>query len=143
MTPWTLLLAAASLHGPAVTAPPPAPPAGAACLIGVRPRAWTPATTAAPAGAALRIDLDPEGAPAVSPALRPAEALRRTAMLESLQPEVLADGSLRLVAGDLLHSFSVLRLDASGRARLDCAHSAAEAEALVRVPAPARGGEDR
>lgn len=134
MTPWTLLLLAGGLAPAGVAAPAVSAPAGAHCVIGVRPRAWRPAAALPDASMGLRIDLDPEAAKPGPHRVAEAAALERDRALAALRPEVLADGSLRLLVGDLLHSYSVLRLDAAGLPHVDCAHERQDADRIARQP---------
>ena len=148
MTPWTLLLLGAVMGaGDASSAPARpsiAPPAGARCVTGVHPRAWTPALVRAARGlAGLRIDLDPERSPESALDMQAWEGMHDSDALDDLRAEVLADGSLRVVLGDRLQSYSVVRFDDRGRATFDCADSASEAAELTRRPAPAPAWEEK
>lgn len=148
MTSWTLLLLG-TVMGAGEARPAPAvssivPPAGARCVSGVRPRAWSPALAPAAGGqAGLRIDLDPERLSRPARGLQAWEVMHGSDSLDDLRAEVMGDGSLRLVLGDRLQSYSVIRFDEQGHATFDCTHSASAAAGLTRAPAPAPRWEDK
>jgi len=143
LNPWTLLLLAASIEpgAPAVALGVPAAPPGAHCVLGVRPRAWRPAQMTGSLSAGMRIDLDPEAAQQTSLEFEAMSQAEHESAFDALRAEPQADGSLVLVVGDLLQSYSVVRIDADGQPRIDCAHSAPEAARLSRRPLPARKWE--
>ena len=148
MTPWTLLFLGAAMGAgeapPALAGPSITPPAGARCVVGVQPRAWSPGLAFAARGqAGLRIDLDPERHPAPSLELQAWDGMHESDALEELRAEVMPDGSLRLVLGDRLQSYSVVRFDEHGHATFECADSASEAAKLTRLPAPAPRWEEK
>ena len=147
LTPWTLLLLAASFDPgrPAATVAPPVAPPGAACVSGPRPRAWRPAPSALAIAPGMRIDLDPEAPGRASLESESMSQAAYDAAFEAMRAERQADGSLMLFVGELLQSYSVVRIDAEGRPVIDCAHSAPGAVQLSRqpVPAPVRKWEVR
>lgn len=142
MTPWTLLLLGTVMGAgdarPAPAVPSIVPPAGARCVSGVRPHAWSPALGLVAGGhAGLRIDLEPERPSGPTLSLQAWDPMHDADSLDDLHAEVMGDGSLRLVLGDRLQSYSVVRFDGQGRATFDCTHSASEAAGITRLPAPA------
>ena len=148
MTPWTLLFLGTVMGAgearPAPAGPSIVPPAGARCVSGVRPRAWSPVLSPVTGGdAGLRIDLDPERPSGSKQSLQAWDVMRDSNSLDDLHAEVMSDGSLRLVLGDRLLSYSVVRFDGQGRASYDCTQSESEAAGLTRLPAAAPRGEDR
>ncbi len=142
MLTWTLLLCGALGSDQGAQPMPLQPaPAGARCVVGARPLAWSPYTSRTESG--MTIDLDPEARVASPERASSLYSQQEFESLGDLRSDVMADGSLRLVLGDRLQSYSVLRVDGAGKLRLDCAHSEHEADRMSRTPAPARAREDR
>jgi len=120
---------AAALTAPALASDSTA--AGSGPRVPFRPRAWSPAATAAHRSSGMTEgDLS---------ALPDAFTRTRAQALSGIAVEVRADGSRHMVLGGAIRAWSVASVDECGQVKLDCVSSAAAATARVRAPG-ARGG---
>lgn len=123
----------------------PTTPHSAAILLRLHPAPWRPPGGAAVATAGMRYEPDASGA---APLVAPATGTYARAQAEA-GVRVSADGTRHAVLAGAIRSYTVVRIDESGRLVGDCVDSEAEAVRRVRAaeaaasPAGAVKREDR
>jgi hypothetical protein len=110
----------------------PVPPHSASILLRLHPAPWRP--PARPAAVAAGMRYEPEGGPP-APAQANATLAGARALAEA-NVRMGADGTTHAVLAGAIRSYSVVRLDESGRLVGDCVGSEAEAARFMRAATP-------